>query len=392
MNQNYTNTQLKKLCKFGELDSHELNEPRLETLTEQQLSKIIDGSFSFDITKLNNHYKINPFPQLLLVRKLNDNLKRIYKDTQANRDIITHQVKVLLEETCPIWILKTDISSFYESIDRDVLIKKLESDNLLSYYSIFLLKKIFNHPSILNSKGLPRGISISSTLSEIYMRKFDKWCIRHDGIYYYARFVDDIILFSYKKETLEKLKDNIYSNLGTGLKINQDKTKLFDGSNIRPNSPLNFLGYEYSTKTIKRNKKEVSISISEKKIKRLKSRLVYSFLSFIQNGDFDLLVNRIKFLSGNYSVRKSKIGNNLKAGLYYNYKFVNNLSVFEELDVFFRKIINSRRKSFGRKLNYKLSTNQKRALNQFSFKFGFENRVHKSFTPTDLITITSCWK
>lgn len=43
--------------------------------------------------------------------------------------------------------------------------------------------------------GLPRGLSISSVMSELYMKYFDLRIRRLEGVYYYARFVDDIVVF-----------------------------------------------------------------------------------------------------------------------------------------------------------------------------------------------------
>ena len=66
-----------------------------------------------------------------------------------------------------------------------------------------LLEKIFN--KVQQPNGLPRGLNISATLAELYMKDFDHNIVTTDGVFYYSRFVDDIIIFSYKEITLDYL-------------------------------------------------------------------------------------------------------------------------------------------------------------------------------------------
>ena len=97
---------------------------------------------------------------------------------------------------------------------------------------MYLLKKVFENPILAGKSGVPRGMNISATMSELYMRKFDRWIRSFDSVYFYARFVDDIIVFS------NSLKDSLIlianlnsqlSELAEGLTINLKKTELFEG-------------------------------------------------------------------------------------------------------------------------------------------------------------------
>lgn len=119
MKQNFNSKELIKYLKKGELIRNELDiedvESEIATLEEQ----VLNESFEFDIKFNDEYYFLENISQKLLLRKLNDNIKRIYKDEQANRKFIIHQVKTLLKETAPFWIIKTDIRAFYESINRD---------------------------------------------------------------------------------------------------------------------------------------------------------------------------------------------------------------------------------------------------------------------------------
>lgn len=390
MNQNFSSQQLMRLCKQDEWEDYDLTKDRLLKLIDDNFEKIISGTFEFQINQVGDYYLTDDLPQKLILRKLNDNLKRLYKDEQANRRIIIRQVKTLLEENGPMWILKTDIEHFYESINKEKIILKLKNDSMLSFHSLYLIDKLFSNDKIAGITGIPRGLNISSTLSEIYMRKFDRWIQRVIGVYYYARFVDDIVIFSNDKSIIEDINKNINSKLEEGLKKKVRKTAIYDGSNIKDSHPLEYLGYKFTT-TVKGRNKFLSLSIAEKKVKKIKSRIIYSFLDYLKNTDFNLLEKRIKFLTGNFSVKKGNDGNELKAGIYYNYSHITDLKVFDELNIFYRKLLYSRKGSLGIKLNIKLSPSQKYILSKYSFKHGFLKKVYIPFTFEEMSNIKKCW-
>ena len=258
MKQNFNSQELIKYLKKGELIRNELEKEDVESEIAILESEILNETFEFDIRFNDEYYFLEDISQKLLLRKLNDNIKRIYKDEQANRKFIIHQVKTLLSETAPFWVIKTDIKAFYESINRDRIFRKLKNDAMLSYYSIFLLRKIFENPNIVSYSGLPRGLNISSSLSEIYMRNFDKAIQRHKDVYYYARFVDDIIIFLNNKDSATELFQNLNSiilNEKLDLEINNDKTELIEGINFKIlkkgynrkpiHNKIEYLGYKF---------------------------------------------------------------------------------------------------------------------------------------------------
>lgn len=445
MNQSFQRQQLIRLCKKAEYIDYGMTIKELTDSLDTLYEEIANDSFDFSLKQFNEYFLTEDLPNKLILRKLNDNIKRIYKDEQANRRIIISQVKTLLSETCPFWVIKTDIKRFYESIDRERMISKFQDDSMLSYQSRFLLKKVFENPKLTGKTGVPRGMNISATMSELYMRKFDKWVRTYDSVYYYARFVDDIIIFSNSiKDSLNLIADlNPQLNaLAEGLSINQDKTELFDGSSLEKlnitngnrihkslKHKLDYLGYSFSKRiipekivlkklqninrlrytceekysviennpvsvifldTIQREKySSLIVSIADKKVKKIKTRIIKALLDFSKNKNFDLLEKRIQFLTGNYSIRRSEEGNSLRAGIYYNYLQVTNHSVFIELNQFLRKSIFSRNPSFGVKIN--LSRVQKNKLSKYCFLAGFENKVHFEFSYNEMQDIIKCW-
>jgi hypothetical protein len=391
MNQNFSSQQLLRLCKQHEWEDYGLRKEDLERLIDENFNKIIGNTFAFDFKKVGDYFLTDDLPQKLILRKLNDNLKRLYKDEQSNRRIIIKQVKTLLEENGPMWILKTDIEKFYESIDRDRLISKLKDDSMLSFHSLQLLDRIFMNEELSPLKGIPRGLNISATLSEIYMRKFDRWIRRTTGIYFYASFVDDIVVFGNSENVINEINQNINRNLEKGLRKKIIKTGVYKGDNIKDIKPLEYLGYNFTTSTVK-NTKSLKVSIADKKIKKIKTRITLAFLSYLKDNNFSLLENRIKFLTGNYSVKRSIDGNDLKAGIFYNYSHLTDFEVFDTLNEYYRKALFSKSGTFGSNLSRKLDASQKVRLSKYSFKHGYFKKLYNSFTAEQMNNIKDCWR
>src|SRR5690606_3867080 len=128
MKQNFNSKELVKYLKKGELIRNELEKEDVIIDIDDIESQILQETFEFNILDNQEYYHVNDLPEKLILRKLNDNIKRIYKDEQANRKFIIQQVKTLLNENAPFWIIKTDIKSFYESIDRNKILKKIKDD------------------------------------------------------------------------------------------------------------------------------------------------------------------------------------------------------------------------------------------------------------------------
>ena len=90
MNQSF---EIKELRKFGKQDEFR-DEPDWENQVITACENISNETFDFEIKQVGEYFLTESFPDKLILRKLNDNIKRIYKDEQANRKIIISQIKV----------------------------------------------------------------------------------------------------------------------------------------------------------------------------------------------------------------------------------------------------------------------------------------------------------
>lgn len=117
---------------------------------------------------------------LFAIKQLQYNIRQTFKVKQANRHSILANIKTFLNSDIPVYVIRTDISSFYESIPHDKLMPMIFDNTLLSNKSKAFIKgilgeyeKIKGHEFASPSRGVPRGIGISSYLSELYMRDID---------------------------------------------------------------------------------------------------------------------------------------------------------------------------------------------------------------------------
>ena len=115
------------------------------------------------------------------IKNLQRTLRGLFNVKQANKHQIMSNVKLLLDTTMPFYLIRTDITGFFESIPQQTLLDKINANNLVNNKTKGMIKGIlaeYNKQKDLNKVkpdyGVPRGVGISSYLSEIYMHDIDQ--------------------------------------------------------------------------------------------------------------------------------------------------------------------------------------------------------------------------
>lgn len=138
-----------------------------------------------------------------------------------------------------VWVLKCDISKFFDSIDHEILKRILFRKNL-DQDTIWLLEKIIKSFEKAHNKGLPLGNVTSQLFSNIYMNEFDQFIKHKLKIKYYIRYCDDFVIVSKDKKYLELLISQITFFLKDQLSLSLHPKKV----EIRKLSQgIDFLGY-----------------------------------------------------------------------------------------------------------------------------------------------------
>ena len=273
----------------------------------------------------------------IVLRYLDKLIKRVYKVKQSNRDRIIKQVISILYSTNPFYITKLDISSFYETINTTSLIQRLKDDGIISFQNISYIEDIIVNKTCGN--GLPRGVAFSSSLSELYLRDFDKFLKADKRVSYFARYVDDIIIIS-SDEIFNDI--NLYVTDKLKLNLNPKKIKQIKIDNCSNHIyNFDFLGYSFKINNqLISKKRKITISIAKSKIDKIKRRIIKSSTIFIKDGKFDDYYNRLRLLLSNYRLDSNRNGI-LMSGIFFNYKYITDYSSLNKINQFKNFICNN---------------------------------------------------
>lgn len=317
-------------------------------------------------------------------KQIQSNMSRLYGIKPADRRSIVRQVKDLLSTSFDLYIVRTDVSTFYESIKQDDLIKEIEKDHLLSLASKSHIKCIINsYAAIIGKKtGIPRGVGVSAYLSELYMRAVDERIRQIEGVTYYARYVDDIIaIFSPTAmcDRSQYLLDITKALSERALVINQQKTK-HGPSQTSSTFVFDYLGYAFTA-----GGGNCELEMSAAKVARYRARIDRSFDVYQreagrdQKGASRRLVARIKFMTGNIRLVNSK--GFAFSGIYYNNSDLTKFGKLIGLDEY---------------LKYKASVLKSASLRSrllsYSFNDGFKNRPFYRYSTKQMAAIVKAWQ
>ena len=345
--------------------------------------------FTIDTTRLAPYFAIC---------QLQHNLKMVFNVNMPSRHQIMCQLKILLNTITNGYIIRADVEDFFESIPQAQLIQKLENNSLLSYKSFAFIKSILKmyedcktKDDSNEGKGVPRGVGISSMLSEIYMQDIDRIIRSRDEVVYYVRYVDDIFMILTSLGSEKSIEDYYTSLCGLfntyGLSLHDTthkKTKLIRVSNEsdRKIDGFDYLGYGLSLNVNKGNPLKTEFGLSSKRKDKYRKKIKKAFLHFenlcrvnIRQARRDLL-DSLDFITGNCRLANTKGG--VKVGVYYSNDLltkygIKNLESFTKMlqnypfTVYENAFVSSHEKDvFVKKLKERIS--------KFSFEKSWENK------------------
>lgn len=319
-------------------------------------------------------------------KQIQKNIKYTYRVKQADRDLIVPQLRSVLADNFPKIIIKTDIRSFYEKIDRALLLRKLNESPILSLTTRKIIAKLlgsYDKETGL-TLGIPRGIGVSAYLSELYMKDFDSEVQKLPNLIYYARYVDDIVIVLAPepgKETEDYLKfiKSLISKEKLTLNLDSGKTEIINYDLENRNFSFDYLGYKF-----KYCGESLKLELADKKVLKYNNRIAEVINTYKRNSKKQPkkarkeLLLRLKFLTRNTKLSNNK--GNAIVGIYNSNKWITNSECL---------------KKFDHKLNglSKSIENQglRDRISKFSFKEGFDKRLFSNFNAKEFSTITRGW-
>ena len=347
----------------------------------------------------------------LVARKLCFNLKKTSKVAMRGRSQIVSNLRLLLEEGVPFRVYRLDVKSFYESFRVTHVTSRVNAITELSPQSKRLIHDLLACHAALGGAGIPRGLALSAALADYLMQDFDRKLNGHPDVFFFSRYVDDIIVITSTREDSNIFVRQLANMLPPGLSLNPTKKQIVEAKD-RVNPPKNsdaikhlfdfdYLGYSFTISEPQRDKNKkngehhraVIVDIAVKKRVRFKTRISRSFLDFAKNGDWLLLRDRIKFLTKNFSVYNAKAGGKKIAGIFHSYPLASSDSDgMAELDGFLRNAILSKRGRISSLTSSKLTATQKRELLSHRFSDGHSKVSFVYFSGQRLKHIQECWK
>ena len=203
--------------------------------------------------------------------------KRFIDDSFANRrgkgtQAAVNRLQHFMRKPENRWYCKLDISAFFPSIDRDILLELWQQalPKLPWPYAtrrrldqvahaileqspvnptpcksgdLQLLRQIPPHKSLFYAtpgQGMPIGSLTSQFFANVYLNELDHF-IKHElGVRAYLRYVDDFVLLAYERETLQQWQAQISDFLQERLHLQLHPHKQVLQ---RANQGIDFLGY-----------------------------------------------------------------------------------------------------------------------------------------------------
>ena len=410
--QSFTKKELYKILEKRDIDTNKDRQSKKDAVV---LDAISDVERLFKANPLSPSrlekkaiYNVKEMHHKLIVRKLQNNIRHTQVLNIINRTEIISSLKNLAEEELPYRFYKFDIKNFYESIDGKLILKIIGELKNLTNLSKLLIKKILSYHGEMGGSGLPRGLSLSAALSELLMKPFDLTVVKDPRVFFYARFVDDIVLVTSGMECERDIFKFVKAELPNGLLLNKSKCKyvtIKENKDKKYDETINYLGYSIRIAEIAaklqgkqaKNEKTVVIDISNVKIRRFKTRITRSLISFGGDGDWNLLRDRIKFLTRTFVLINKNTGKKKIAGLYQSYPMINGTSkALLSLDVYLRRVLSEKRSRLYKRSKFTLTAVQKKKLSYpgfvKSYASGEKSENFINFPSGRMALIQKCWK
>ena len=145
----------------------------------------------------------------------------------------------------PKWVIKTDITEFFNNINLALLLTFLEKLRLESTV-LQLIEQQIKAGIIIKGqyqnarKGLLQGGILSGALANLYLTDFDRRCLKND--INLVRYGDDFVIACSSFPEANRILDKVSRWLGEiYLTIQPDKTEIFN-----PDDEFIFLGYRFA--------------------------------------------------------------------------------------------------------------------------------------------------
>lgn len=174
---------------------------------------------------------------------------RLGKEAPTIHDAISAVVRH--HGTGQYWVVKEDISSYFDNLDHNLLQARLQevlpddSQIVCLYWSYVKAPRLVHGQLLPREIGVPLGTILANCLSNLYLTPLD--ALMKEGGHLYLRYCDDIIVFKESQSEAVQVREVIANMVGKlGLTLNDRKSSL-----VPPRGRFVYLGYEFDGQHIR---------------------------------------------------------------------------------------------------------------------------------------------
>jgi RNA-directed DNA polymerase len=144
------------------------------------------------------------------------------------------------------YVVDADLESYYDTIPRDALLKRVEEEvadgKVLDLVEKYLCQEVMESAKHwIPERGTPQGAVISPLLSNIYLNPLDHLMAARG--YRMVRYADDFVILCQSEEEAQAALEEVgYWTEEAGLELHLEKTRIVDAT--QPGG-FDFLGYHF---------------------------------------------------------------------------------------------------------------------------------------------------
>jgi group II intron reverse transcriptase/maturase len=163
------------------------------------------------------------------------------------------------------WVLDLDIQSFFDEIDRDLLMRAVCKHTDCPWVLLYLERwlrapvQMADGSLISRERGTPQGGVVSPLLANLFLHyAFDRWMRRNYPGIPFERYADDAICHCRSGDQAQALRASLEKRFAEcGLRLHPEKTKIVyckddDRRGDYPNQKFDFLGYTFRPRLSRR--------------------------------------------------------------------------------------------------------------------------------------------
>lgn len=191
-----------------------------------------------------------------------------------------------------IFVLKCDISRFFDSIHHNILLSLIKK-KITDRDCIWLIEKVIGSFEKNKSEGLPLGNVTSQLFANIYLNELDQFAKHKLKIKHYLRYTDDFIILSDKRVIFSEIIKKIREFLNVRLSLRLHPNKII----IRKyHQGIDFLGY-----VVKPYSRLLRTKTKNRMLKRINEKNLQSYLGLLKHCGGYKIKKLLKFKEWNLS-------------------------------------------------------------------------------------------